>query len=530
MKTNINRPLPGQEDIAGGKNFGRLLADYKKIKTPLYKTPKFFGSIGIAALVTVLILYNVNIFKTDKTTGCVNPPLKNIAYNRPQFEVSTDKDTIINYKSGTSIKIPANIFVDKKGKPVSGNVKINYREFHDAFDFFMSGIPMTYDSGGVQYVFESAGMMQVNGFQNGAPVFIKDGKTIDISFASQYMGNEYNLYELDTVIGKWILRGKDSVATASYSGDSIPDSDTSLVNPAESITAKLTLIEEEISKIENRKPITPKIAAKGRPQFTLDVSSEEFPEIAVYQNVLFEVGRENKNFSEDSYKQVYENIKLQPYHTGESYRITLTKGKEKFSYIVYPVFEGKNYDEALKEFKIKSELYEKKYAERIAEEKKKKEELEQEMKRYEAGLKYYEEQNAKYLKASQSLSLVYRSFSINSFGYWNCDRPYEAPTVNTVVASFTYGDGKKLELNAVYLTEKNRNLIYTYSGPDYSSFRYDPNSASMIWAVTADYRVAVFSYDDFTAMGNPRGNYTFKMRVSDKNFTSEEEVKIFLKG
>src|ERR1017187_213247 len=90
-----------------------------------------------------------------------------------------------------------NSFVDESGKLLNGEIELRYREFHDAFDFFVAGIPMTYDSAGVRYQFASAGMMEMQAYQNGKKVNMATGKSINIELASNYKGTEYNLYKLD---------------------------------------------------------------------------------------------------------------------------------------------------------------------------------------------------------------------------------------------------------------------------------------------------------------------------------------------
>ncbi|HRD40305.1 MAG TPA: hypothetical protein PLC65_16880, partial [Bacteroidia bacterium] len=78
----------------------------------------------------------------------------------------------------SKIKVPQNAFVNKAGPDIIGDVEIQYREMHDQADIIASGIPMTYDSAGTKYHFESAGMFDIKASQNGEQVFLKHGKQI----------------------------------------------------------------------------------------------------------------------------------------------------------------------------------------------------------------------------------------------------------------------------------------------------------------------------------------------------------------
>lgn len=51
-------------------------------------------------------------------------------------------------------------------------VKITYREFADPIDFFVSGIPMEYDSAGRKYNFESSGMCEINAYKDDIAVLL----------------------------------------------------------------------------------------------------------------------------------------------------------------------------------------------------------------------------------------------------------------------------------------------------------------------------------------------------------------------
>lgn len=127
----------------------------------------------------------------------VKPPVKNLDVYPDVYSYSAMTGAKITYGSGTKISVPANAFEDANGAIVTGNVDITYREFRDPVDIVLSGIPMTYDSGGVVENFESAGMFEINASQNGSEVFLRDGMKIDMNFAVVDTAPTFNFYRLD---------------------------------------------------------------------------------------------------------------------------------------------------------------------------------------------------------------------------------------------------------------------------------------------------------------------------------------------
>ena len=193
---------------------------------------------------------------------------------------------------------------------MKGEVELRYREFHDAVDFFVSGIPMTYDSAGVKYQFESAGMMEMLAYQNGRQINMAKGKSINVEMASNYKGTEYNLYKLDTLHNNWSCLGKDKVVSESKA---IAKTD-SVKRPSLQQTPEYKTIETKKEAIKKEKetaitaltkpaaePRKPMQVNKEKHTFDIAVEPKEFPELAVYKGVLFEIGDENKNFSPSLY-------------------------------------------------------------------------------------------------------------------------------------------------------------------------------------------------------------------------------------
>ena len=122
------------------------------------------------------------------------PPISNLDIKKTYYSVNSKNDTSLNYESGSKISIPKNAFLDEKGNLIDGKVKIEYREFSNAFDIYLGGIPMEFDSGGESMVFETAGMFEINATSNNKPVYVNPENKITIDMNSFEKGNQYNLY------------------------------------------------------------------------------------------------------------------------------------------------------------------------------------------------------------------------------------------------------------------------------------------------------------------------------------------------
>jgi hypothetical protein len=209
-KVNLNRPEISSEEIAKSKNFDSVLKNQKAINNPLYKKPFFLAGIiiaTIAAITSIILLTKestnkssklalkdsganadsvalANFYKKKMAKPCINPPLDGVNVPYTTYKIMAEKSAILDFKTGSKIEIPKNVFVDENGKSLKGEVELRYREFHDPVDFFVSGIPMTFDSAGVRYQFKSAGMMEMLAYQNGKPVKMASGKSINIELAS----------------------------------------------------------------------------------------------------------------------------------------------------------------------------------------------------------------------------------------------------------------------------------------------------------------------------------------------------------
>lgn len=126
------------------------------------------------------------------------------------FLIDGTKDTIIKGQSGIKIAIGANIFVDKKGTPVS-NVQLELLEAIDVQSFVENGL--TTLSG--DKILESGGMFYINATANGQPIDIKDKEALTLSVpSSSVIGNMkvfYGKYSQDGQLDWQTVEGEENM-------------------------------------------------------------------------------------------------------------------------------------------------------------------------------------------------------------------------------------------------------------------------------------------------------------------------------
>jgi hypothetical protein len=409
----------------------------------------------------------------------VNPPLKGKDIAFKKHTINADNGGSFTY-NGSRVIIPAGIFCDEKGVTIKGKVDIEYREFHNPLDIFLSGIPMTYDSAGTKFTFESAGMLDIRGEQNGKPVLIKQGKNMEVEMASTTTNENYNIYVLDTVKKNWVFQEVSK-----------PDLVT------EQVPNKIENTKTDMEAPDFRKPIAPRRSNPENMSFRLSCNSKDFPEIASCGNNLFEVDSKFKSFDPRLASMTWNDFSLNRIGFTDTYRLTLTKDSASYTFVVYPVFDPKDFKKAQQDFIEKSRDYTK----LLAQEK--------------------EEEKTAQLSTIAS-TFVIRRLNVPEFGVWNCDRVINAPAVTNIHATFIDSDNDTLNGTDVYMVDHKLNTVFRlYS---FEPVRYDTSSSQVMWCVTKNDKIAIFTPEDFKKVNVTNGDYTFKMKVIDKEINSDADV------
>ncbi len=563
-KININRPEISPEEISKRKDFDTVLKHHTGATKPFFKKPLFLSSVTFvaAAIITSVVLLTKNsnpiveneqptkkidsialltFYKNEEAKPCINPPLKEVNVKYTIYKVVAEKGATLDFKTGSKLTFPANAFVDENGNPLKGEVELRYREFHDAVDFFVSGIPMTYDSAGIKYQFESAGMIEILAYKEGKKVDMAKDKSINVEMASDYKGTEYNLYKLDTLHNNWSCLGKDKVVSNSAANFSKNDT-VKIVKLEETPVFKKIETKKEVVKKEKEtaiaalpKPISeprkPVQAKKEKHTFDIAVDPNEFPELAVYKGVWFEVGDENKDFSPSSYDIIWDDAALKEgTKKGENYLLTLSKGLKNLKLIVYPVFEGKSYETAKKEYDKKFDKYNAVIEKRKTEEKRIEEEYQAKMvalKKQQDELKEkWKQEEANRFKTMDTQEKVRRMFAINSFGVFNSDCGKSYPQGVLCTANLVDSKNENLMCYDIYLVDKARNALFSFYKNPVTQFSFNPQSSNMLWTVE-DGILYWLKPEQFKDIKDNSAIANLKMNKVDEKFTTVEDLKAY---
>jgi len=491
---------------------------------------KFIGVVGIIAVGIVgcqeskkpTETYQPNAEITDLAMGqtSINRPFPSIKTAYETFEVQAKTGTEWRSKNGSIIRVPAAGLVDKDGNAIKGKVQFKYDEMRDMVDVFLSGVPMTYDSNGVEQHFESAGMFELRAEQNGEPLFIDSKKAITVDFASENKGNEFNLYNYNETKGKWNFRKKDKTIDPKLAKDL-----------ASKAGIELKMVDLELQGLKNKVGIEPEKASDQQLNFRVVYDKELYPELAVYDDLLFQI------LNKDKFKPEYSNFEWSTVDIkkGESgsYKVQFEMPDLKIEYLCKPVFEEANYEKALSKFE---QRYEKSQGV-IVEMKKRAEERQA---RYNQLQQLWTEQRIQDStrrsllgRSWQSKGVVMRQFQVLDFGFYNSDCPRNLPQGKRLFAELrdeqqSHPDSM-LNYTKVYLVDKERNALYTLNNS--SDLSFNPLSENVLWTVTEDNKLAVLYPEKFEALANLSNGSkaNLNMQLIDADFTSEVEIRAYLK-
>ena len=540
-KFNLDRKPVTDEEINSHKDFGELVNKFKKQSIEkarsdvnFLKNKKATYSAIIAGVAVVCTVTYFAVFKKEPPKESANdkivtsqnqntstpknklnkafiaPPISKLNVPYTSYKVKAEQGATIKHKSNSKIIIPKKAFVDKQGQDIVGEVEIKYREFHNQADIIASGIPMTYDSAGVQSHFESAGMIDIKGYQNGEPVFINPKKQITVEFASEHKEDKYNMYELDTISRNWTYLGRDNslknrsdrqsskevpIENIEFNGIEKSDKLISLQKQIDAIPPKIETEKVSYTQKVNQlpkhvEPNKPAKAVAGRPQFQLDVNYKEFPELAAFKNAVFEVGTENKNYNSKLADITWSSAEVsEGPQKGKNYLLTLKLRERVEKLIVYPALSGTDYDKAIKSYEAKFADYKNLVAKREADEKRLKEEFEAKQAAYLAEqkklneefikekIRWQREQQARQLSTiSQdftSQAIVNRVFNISNFGIFNSDCPNSLPSGASIDPLYVNNENQIIP-STIYLICHNKNLVYNLQ---YGKLKFNPKDS-----------------------------------------------------
>lgn len=337
----------------------------------------------------------------------INPPFNHISVPSTEYTVNAEKGDTVFYSSGSFVIFPPNSFVDENSKVIKGKVKVLYREFNNPIDFFLSGIPMNYDSSGVSYNFESMGMVEIYATQNGRPLQVNKENQPTVNLASNINNGANNYYYLDTINENWVYKNKTEITDildASYN--------------------------KSIGSIESNQELIKPRKKSNRPSFHITIEPGSVPELSAYDNLRFEITEYEKNYKPEYGDILWENVKVEKGQRKGTYDVTFLKKDKRVTFETWPVLSDAEYDKAIASYNRKKKKYDSKREKEVFELKRKR------IEEYNAVIKTHSDSIKRAVEAyrnrvisenqirkrnAEITKFVYSKFSIDKFGIWNCD-------------------------------------------------------------------------------------------------------------
>lgn len=475
-----NRAPLTEDQILKNKDFNATLKNVSPKDNASLNSIKYWsaGGVAIIAIVASIFLLNNNSNIQNETPNgeftyqpsdggisqitSIKPPFAEHDIEYEIFKVDCSKDEIITTKSGTVFNLPKNSLTDADGNEITGIAEIHYRELRNPVDFFLSGIPMDYDSAGTTYTFESAGMLDIKAFKNDDPLLLAENKTIDFQFNSTTEDDGFNFYSLNEESGVWTNENQNvEVAKTDEKNKSQIDNNQ--------IEISTTALENEL--------IEPIKENKVKYSLNLAVNKEEYPELEKYKGTIFEINEVNEKFDPIIYKIQWEEAALSDSKIKDNYTLKLTREDSSIYLTVYPVVKDEFYEEAMNQYREEKSTYAA---------------MANNQDDFDAYTSY-NKMNAK----NETASAAVREFTIAGFGIYNCDTPRMQPQILAKKQVVNREDHPINILSYYVANPKNNSVVSMYKGAKNSKVKYYKKGTSIVWFVDENGMISIINPEQF---------------------------------
>lgn len=599
LKINIDRHVVSSAEIASRRNFESVLIQAKAMRKPFYKNSGFIGGTLLALALLSLLWWQlgsknskdqqishdqtktldaapVTATQTEAKTAPAHmpspkqlghpittkhskrkaplAPFKGIAPGIPFtiYKINAEKNSSFTHGKGSLVDIPAGSFRRVKDKKVvTGPVDIHYREFSDAFEILIAGITMQYDTADHAEHLQSAGMMEIRGFQDGEALEFIPGKSLKVSLASNIASTDYNVYQLDDVRKQWAYRGKDTVRPMRVGSGIVGEQ-----RPKENPYKKRN---DDPFKPHVLKPVKKK---EERQNFKLTLTGKSRYKWPYYNGVYFELSPMSKKLGKEQYDATWNDVQIEPGRDSTLMKVRFmttilrrvkTKNLRKqalapqkqnpsnneriippiyvsdrpskyttipdtiiFEAEAYPVFDNKDSAYVMG-------LYEKQVA-------KQKEEFEiwqkqRERQRKQDSLDF--ERNRTTDTQWATTTEVLRSFSIANFGTYNCDKIYASRPNKDLRLHLVDEQGAEINtatLSLIYPDVRSVFTLYYRNG----LVSINDRKRLILITVTQKGDIAYITSEEFAHL--PEKELTLKLKVRKNDFKTAVELRDFLMG
>lgn len=470
------------EEIKQRRDFDNVISSFKKPPSPFWKLTGFWGTIGTS--IVALLIYNNYFLKTDENqnnaygenitqtindqpnqlpndTRCLHPISDENDVPFESFEISANSDQVIQLKDGSMISISSNSFLTNSDDPI----EIKARTFRSKSEAFLAGVPMDYND----EAFESAGMIELRGIQNGKVVQINPEYPIEVSLSLYKDPSSFNFYQLDDNSGKWTEYPVDYKKVDESSEDL--DELTQLKTDIKTASSKVEKIDEQIASIELPKREDYNLPMENSKVFNLKYDPFEFPELEELGDVQFEALPGQSNYQK-VLQHVWSSFELNDLKNG-NYEVIFSNNRGlKESLQVRPILQGKDFDKAFTEYfnqreaKLKKrKLLEQEKKDLIDANKERNQRLIQLQKELDEALiesrNLNNIQNSAKLEARSNIIAASAEFNTTSWGLFNSDKPVAYPNPIGTPSTYTLV-GQDIIPSEIYVFDLKKDVRYSY--------------------------------------------------------------------
>ncbi|MCP4442157.1 MAG: hypothetical protein GY810_24870 [Aureispira sp.] len=524
-----NPPKLSSEQISKHQNFDDLFAQFEQMggssqatsgtEVAIDATTKaakgWIIKYGIGALVTiaasVVIVFMVGkTFQDGGENGikgldnviALNTPFETLDKPFVTKKVKTKEGATLQYPSGSKVIIPAEAFIDKNGNPITGDVDIEYRELNDHVSMFLAGVPKSLNK---HKQLQSSGLVHIQGYQDGEPVYLKNDKKLAIELENTVPNalptEELKVYAFNTKEDQWQYNTDDQVEVVS-----VNEPNNSKETTEEREAKALASIKAKHA--QPQKPLAPTKPTESLTILDLDIDVVEFPELKKYNDIVWAT-KEDVDALPSTTNWTNADIK---HKSGYNYTFTIVNGDNKMVMNILPIIpytkkaqeaysdQLKIYNIALKDWQttIDSEL---------------------------ALWKTEQETNA---IADNSTKTIINRFSIDQFGLWNCGNALDA-SKEAIPANFVTEDGQGIAVQQIFVADKANSLFYSISDETIDNkleIAYNEDAQQLLWGLTPEGELLVAHTSKHPADG---GKNTFIMQPIDviHNETEVRELLVF---
>ena len=554
-KIILDRGHISSKEIAERQDFDELLKSFKAPPNPYWKSIWFWGTTGVASL--GLFFLTKQLFSENETitqaahdnnitlavdglpedTECIKAPIVSVDIPFEVFEINPSVDNELTLNNGSTIRIHAGSIETVS----SGNVLIKTRVFEDKTSAFLAGIPMDFQKS----AFESAGMIEVRGEQNGTPVTIKQDRPIEISLKLFKDHEGFDFFALDDKSGNWDLypceyKGAEAAPEETLEKATQNSETAAIHKEIKVIKRNIAEKDSELNQIVLPKKESFYLPKNEKYIFTLDYNKRDFPELAVLGPINFEAYPNQSNY-ENIFEKSWSNFTIE--EVQGKYKVTFSDKMSKEELTVRPIVTGVRLDEAMEEYNEAKGAAE---ADRMVIEHereeliKKRSEKNKELQRYidvmeeeynSANKDYMEVkkiQDAKELNKArfigEILGAASAEFRTTQFGVFNSDKPigYPKPFENQINFEIA---GNPISPKGVYVFDLGKDVRYQFGSKSNPISSFGMNGNNNVVMLILENNEVAYAYANKTEV---KQSGKIQLNVIPANKVNEAKIKSIL--